>query len=164
MVYVAQSGSNYLIHQFKNFCEGKTECNIEWEGKSTLAPNTSDVYLQIYNEVTELWETLDTSEDANDNINFELSAHINDLTDYKDGSNVVSCRVYQFASIPSILSSDYFSIVYPIVYGDSYTDKGTTYTDNYSVQGNTFTDKYEVKDTQFIRNYPPTNSEKILNK
>jgi hypothetical protein len=164
MVFVAITGSNYLIHQYKSFIGSNTEVNIEWEGKSGIAPDDSTAYLQIYNEVTEAWETIDYVSNGSENINFELSAYILDATVYKDGSNIISVRIYQNASTSASLSSDYYGVLYPIQYGDSYTDKGTTYTDSYSVKGTTFTDMYSDRDSEYIRNYPPNVTEKILNK
>lgn len=185
MVFVGQLGTDYLIHQYKSFIGSNVEVNIEWEGKSTRAPDDSTAYLQIYNEVTGAWETIDYVSNAKYS-NFELSAHIPDASSYKDTSNVISVRIYQHASTSSTLYTDYYSVLYPIQYGDSYTDKGTTYTDQYDIKGTTFTDKYEVKgntfidsliaqgntftdsfsdrDTEYVRNYPPNVTEKILNK
>lgn len=164
MVFVAQSGTNYLIHQYKSFLGSNVEVNIEWEGKSGIAPDDSIAYLQIYNEVTSSWETIDYVSNGSENINFELSAYILDATSYKDASNVISVRIYQHASTSASLSSDYYSVLYPITYGASYTDKGTTYIDSYSEKGTTYTDTYSTKDTEYIRNYPPNVTEKILNK
>jgi len=185
MVFVGQLGTNYLIHQYKSFIGSNIEINIEWEGKSTLAPDDSTAYLQIYNEVTSAWETIDYVANAKYS-NFELSAYILDASSYKDASNVISVRIYQNASTSSILYTDYYGVLYPIQYGDSYTDKGTSYSDTYSAQGNSFTDQYEAKgntfidsltsqgntftdsfsdrDTEYVRNYPPNVTEKILNK
>ena len=51
--------------------------------------------MQIFNQVLGVWETIDYCADAESEESFELSAHIFDLTDYKDESNIISCRVYQ---------------------------------------------------------------------
>lgn len=84
-----------MVHQFKDFVGSNTGCNLNFEGKSTLAPSTSTVYLQIYNRNTPTWETVDSDNTANADTDFIMSANIADLTNYKDGSNVISCRVYQ---------------------------------------------------------------------
>lgn len=89
-------GGDYLLHQFKKFVGGETTCKVEWEGRSSLAPSTSTVYLQIFN-YTSAWETIDNNNTAPANTDFELEANIPDLTDYKDPSGVVVCRVYQLA-------------------------------------------------------------------
>lgn len=85
------------MHQFKGFVGSETRATIEWEGQSSLAPKYSAVYLQIYNHNTSAWETKTSNSTADDGIDFELSATITDLTNYKDSSNVISCRVYQLA-------------------------------------------------------------------
>jgi len=73
-------------------------CHLEWEGKSTLAPLTSPVILQIYNRSgIPVWETVDTDNTSDADVDFVLMADIPDLTNYKDGSNVISCRVFQLA-------------------------------------------------------------------
>jgi hypothetical protein len=97
-IQVGQTATlGYMIHQFKSFVGSNTNCTIEWEGQSTLAPSTSTVYLQIYNRNTNTWDTLASDSTTTRDINFELSADINNLTNYKDSRNVISIRVYQYA-------------------------------------------------------------------
>ena len=96
-IYVGQVGAlEYMIHQFKTFVGQNSKCKIEWEGMSTLAPDLSPVYLQIYNQISGLWETIDIMDDADEDINFQLRGKIPDLTNYVN-SMVISCRVYQLA-------------------------------------------------------------------
>ena len=86
-----------MIHQFKDFVGAENSCQLEWEGQSTLAPSASTVYLQIYNRDTPGWETVDSDDAEDANTDFILLVNMPDLTDYKDASNVISCRVYQEA-------------------------------------------------------------------
>lgn len=96
---VGQTGSlQYMIHLFKNFVGSETYGLIEWEGQSTLAPKDSTVYLQIYNRNSGIWETIDTDSTSDSQIDFELTGVVTSLTNYKDSSNVISCRVYQLAT------------------------------------------------------------------
>ena len=53
------------------------------------------VYLQVYNHNTAIWDAVDSDNSSSANIDFILEANIEDLADYKDANNVVSCRVYQ---------------------------------------------------------------------
>jgi len=53
--------------------------------------------LQIYNRDTPGWENVDTDSTTAADTDFILTGNIADLTNYKDGSNVISCRVYQEA-------------------------------------------------------------------
>jgi len=92
---VSQTGLNYQIHQFKDFVTEGNSCVLTWIGQTDLAPSTNTVYLQIYNHNTNQWDTLDSDNSSSIDIDFTLTANILDLTDYKDGSNVISCRVYQ---------------------------------------------------------------------
>ena len=86
-----------MIHQFKDYVGNKKSCILKWKGKTTLQPSLSTVYLQIYNKVTHQWDTVDSDNTSNANTDFILTIIILDLTDYKDASNVISCRVYQLA-------------------------------------------------------------------
>lgn len=98
--YVNQSATNqYMIHQYKDFVPAESNvCSLEWRGKSTKSTSINPVYLQIYNQVSTEWETVDTENTVGEDVTFTLSAYINDVTNYKDASGLVSCRVYQQAS------------------------------------------------------------------
>ena len=91
------ASSEYAMHQFKDYVGGSSSANLEWEGQSDLAPSSSTVYLQIYNRNTPAWETVDSDNTTAANTDFSLTANVADLTNYKDGSGVISCRVYQDA-------------------------------------------------------------------
>jgi hypothetical protein len=93
-VYVDQESDNFAIHQFKDVVE-TSSATIEWNGQSDLAATSKTIYLQIYNRNTSSWETKDSNSTVNANTDFTLTATISDLTNYKDGNNVISCRVYQ---------------------------------------------------------------------
>jgi hypothetical protein len=96
--YVKQQGATqYMIHQFKRFVGDATLCTLYLEGKSTLATRSSIVNLQILNRSTGIWETLASNNTTNEDDNFELTDTITDLTNYKDGDRIISCRVYQLA-------------------------------------------------------------------
>ena len=95
-VRVAQTAtSQYAIHQFKDYVGAANTCILEWEGQSSLAPSSSVVTLQIYNRNTTSWETVDSDNSSAADTDFILTSSIADLTDYKDGSGVISCRVWQ---------------------------------------------------------------------
>jgi hypothetical protein len=94
-VRVGQTCQNtYGIHQFKDYVAANS-CTLEWEGQTNCPPSLSTVYLQIYNRNTPAWETVDSDNTTAEDTDFILTANIADLTNYKDGSNVISCRVYQ---------------------------------------------------------------------
>lgn len=87
--------SQYAIHQFKDYVGAAGTCSLEWEGQTNCAPSLSTVYLQIFNRNTPAWETVDTDNTSAEDTDFTLTAIIPDLTNYKDTSNVIVCRVYQ---------------------------------------------------------------------
>jgi hypothetical protein len=69
---------------------------ITWKGKSSLAPSSSAVYLQIYNRTTESWTTLLSNSSANANTEFTLEDTVSTgLSDYYDENYIISVRVYQ---------------------------------------------------------------------
>lgn len=87
----------FMVHQYKNFVGSKNNGTPYWEGQTNLAPSASTVNLQIYNRNTTTWETIDSDNTTAVNTDFILSASVSDFTDYKNASNVISCRIYQQA-------------------------------------------------------------------
>jgi len=94
---VGQVGTlDYMLHQFKLFIP-ENNGTVLFKGQTTLSPSASPVYLQIYNRISGLWETLDSNNSASAYMDFRLSGDISDMTDYKDHDQVVSCRIWQLA-------------------------------------------------------------------
>jgi hypothetical protein len=96
-VWVSQdaSGGSYTIHEFKNFTGELSACTLECVSQTTLLPSSSTVYLQIYNVNTTTWDTVDSDNSSPVDTNFTLTAYIADLTNYKDGSGIITCRTWQ---------------------------------------------------------------------
>jgi hypothetical protein len=93
---VCQTGTTeYIVHEFKDYVGAQTYCQLNWSGNASLSPVSSTVYLQIYNRLTALWETVNSNNTAGSNVNFTMSATISDLTNYKDVDTIISSRVYQ---------------------------------------------------------------------
>jgi len=86
-----------MVHQFKDYVGASNACTLEGELQTTLAPSSSTVYLQIYNLNTTTWDTVDNDNTSSVNTDFTLTANVADLTNYKNVSNVISCRIYQLA-------------------------------------------------------------------
>lgn len=158
LTQVSQVGTQkYMIHQFKRFISPQIVGKIEWEGMTTLDPTLSPVYLQIFNQITNLWETIATNNDSCTNDNFELEGDIDNLTNYKDADNIVSSRVYQLAISTTEwkLSTDYFTILIPILYGDQYTIQGNTSTGVYADKPTVNQKVYVAQENCYEREYPP---------
>lgn len=85
----------YAIHQFKEYAGANNSCTVLWNGQTSDPPVNSTVYLQIYNQVTTIWNTIDSDNLTDPDIDFDLTTNVPDLTNYKDASDVVSFRVYQ---------------------------------------------------------------------
>lgn len=98
--YASQAATDqYAIQQFK--CRATNSSDLiyaVWIGKTNIAPSASAVYLQIYNRNSGLWETLDSNNSANADVNFTLSGEkLTNLSHYYDATNWASFRVYQHA-------------------------------------------------------------------
>jgi len=100
-IYVQQTACDeYTLFLWKNQNnDNKSIIIVQWKGKSDRAPSISSVYLQIYNRNTPAWETLDSNNVAGAGVEFTLSGiQSTNLGWYYDGTNWVSCRVYQHAA------------------------------------------------------------------
>lgn len=99
-VYVDQEATNQIaIHQFKNYVGASTKCVLRWSGKTDLSGSIRPIYLEIYNRISGVWDSIASNNDVSSGVDFELVGSITDLSPYIDGSKVISCRVYQNAVI-----------------------------------------------------------------
>ena len=97
-ITVSQTATlEYMIHLFKRFVGSNTYVTVETQLQSSLAPAFSTVYLQVYNRSTLAWETLSSDSQSPALSDFELFGVIEDTANYKNSSNVISCRIYQLA-------------------------------------------------------------------
>jgi hypothetical protein len=99
-VYVDLNGTaQYMKFLFKEFNENESNTQkftITWKGKSSVAPSSSTVYLQVYNRTLGQWETLDSDNTSSANIKFTLiGAQLANLSNYYDSDYIISIRVYQ---------------------------------------------------------------------
>jgi len=93
-VRVSQDGTGYVLHQFKDFVGNALNITLEWEGQTNEDCSLSPVLLQIYNQITTNWDTVDTDSSSPADTDFTLTGTVNS-TNYQDASSVISCRVYQ---------------------------------------------------------------------
>jgi hypothetical protein len=94
-VRVGVDGTNFMVHEFKDYVGLAFNAGLNLEVRSSLAPSSSTVYLQIFNRTSSTWETVASNNTASEDTDFTLSPNIMDLTNYKDDDLVISCRVYQ---------------------------------------------------------------------
>jgi hypothetical protein len=94
---VEQTASgDYTIFQFKDKHVGLDLINMTCATKSGLAPTTSTVHLEIFNDTSATWESLISNNTAGANEIFTLHYIMDtDLGDYYDAQDWVTCRVYQ---------------------------------------------------------------------
>ncbi len=100
-IYVCQNMTypDYAVFLFKQKYTGIASFTISWNGKSSVAPLTHPVTLQVYNRITPGWVTLQTNNTAGVDEEFNLGGFIDtDYGDYYDVDFYVTCRVYQGTS------------------------------------------------------------------
>lgn len=111
-IYVSQEATNIpSIHFFKNYNTNNDNTSITtitWTGQASYGPNLITVFLQVYNQNSSLWETVDFDGTTLANTNFTLTKLINtNISDYYDSKFRISCRVYQ--ALDSSFNNDFNS-------------------------------------------------------
>jgi hypothetical protein len=90
----------FAVFLFKDKNTEQDTINVSWIGKSTLAPSTSIVKLQIYNRNSTTWEDLDSDNATAADTEFTLTGTKSaSLGDYFDASFWIACRIWQEAAI-----------------------------------------------------------------
>jgi hypothetical protein len=96
--YVDQAATQqYMIHEFKDDVGTASSATITCIARTSLLPSSSIVKLQIYNRTTTTWVDVDTDDASPINTDFTLSGVVDVSANYKDGSNIICCRVWQDA-------------------------------------------------------------------
>jgi hypothetical protein len=91
----------YTIHQYKDYVIGNS-ITLTWIGQTNIAPSQSNVVLEIYKvngDGSPVWEERDRKSDGLANVDFLLTDSISNISDYKNPSGIVTCRVYQYAGL-----------------------------------------------------------------
>jgi hypothetical protein len=98
--WVAQSATDqYAVHQYKDYVS-LDSVTFTWVGQTTIAPSASPVVLEVYKYADPAgWVEKARKSDGAANVDFILTASISDMTDYKNPGGVVTCRVYQMATL-----------------------------------------------------------------
>lgn len=139
---IGQTGTGYLLHQFKSFIGAALAFGIEFSGESTLSLSSNPAFLQIYNHTTNLWETIATSNMYPPEITFELTGSIPGSTKYVNADNVISVRVYQYSATQATFAVDLYRVLLPAVYTAQYSGNPAVYTAQYPATGSRYTRKY----------------------
>lgn len=145
-VYVAltSAATNYLIHQFKKLNTNRHDwIKVRIDLKSSLAPSTQPVYLQVWNGTTNSFETVDSNTEDDANTDFSLYGNITEQTfrdsNWYDIFEEFCCRVYQLNNSGSqSLSIDLVQISFLVAYENLYPDR----------RDNTYTPVYPHKNPQ----------------
>lgn len=134
-VCITGAANRFLLHQFKKRNDNrKDSIKIRVDLRSSLAPSSRPVYLQIWNGTTLSWETLDSNTTKRANTDLTLRGSITtDQSIYYDFGNEVAVRVYQEndAQGSQSLCVDKVQISFVLAYSDKYTPGTSTYTPKY---------------------------------
>ncbi len=89
--------NKYLIHQFKVLNDNRKDfIKIKIDAKSTLAPSSRPIYLQVWNGTTNAWETLASNAVKEAHEDLSLYYFIDTAQEkYYDFDNEVAVRIYQ---------------------------------------------------------------------
>ena len=152
-VDLSGDASAYLIHQFKKDNDNRHDrIKVKIKLKSTLAPSGSTVYLQLWNGITNSWETMDSEVEKDANEEFSLVADVTETSyfDFRETFAEVAARVYQLNNTVSskTLSIELVKISFLIAYKAKYTPTGNRYKDKYTSAQSTYSPKYPHKNPQ----------------
>jgi hypothetical protein len=134
-VIVGLTGSNFLVHQFKKKNDNnKDTIKVKIDLKSSLAPTSSTIFLQVWDG--QQWVTLHSNNTAAADTDLGLYYTINTNQGlYYDFSNVITFRVYQEVTSGSeTLSIDLVEILFKADYDDLYSAKSTSYLPKYTTK------------------------------
>lgn len=95
--YWIETGSQYVTAYYKKIWTNSTDSpSFTWRGRSTLSPQMSTVYLQIYNFNSSAWETLDTETSQPADTDFVMTGTQSaNVSNYYNTRNIVAFRIYQ---------------------------------------------------------------------
>lgn len=165
-VDLAGATGKYLLHQFKKTNENRTDdISVRIVGRSSYAPTSSIVYLQVWNGTTLSWDTIDSENLAGANADFDLTAKVlsNDAN-YYDFGNQVAFRIYQNnnSGVSKTLSVDQVRISFIPIYSDSYSPTGNTYSPQYEGLGSKYASNYSNPSATYSKKYPSKNPQDDL--
>jgi hypothetical protein len=156
-IRVPVTGSTtYLMHEFKSENNSNQDSiKITVNLQSTLATTNQTVFLQIWNENSGAWGTVDSSSNKNANKDFNLTyTQSNNQSHYYDDNYTVTFRVFQATGgVSQTLSIDYVAICHIIRYDDKYDTRSDSYIDKYSGRSDSYSDKYSSRNDSYTTKY-----------
>lgn len=95
--YFIQRGSEFTALHFQLIGTNNTSnINVIWKGRSTESSIISPIYLQIFNQNSAQWETLDYDNTKPADTDYILNGEVtNNVANYYDQLFQVTCRIYQ---------------------------------------------------------------------
>lgn len=154
-IYVCLTGpaSRYMLHQFKKENDNRDDrIKVRIDLKTSLAPTSSPVYLQMWNGITLSWETMDSNNTKDANEDFSLYADVSETTyfDFRETFSEVAVRVYQLnnSGLEKQLCIDLVKISFLNRYVAQYSATGNRFQDQYQPNGGEFEPKYPHKNPQ----------------
>lgn len=96
--FVCQTATGeYMVHQYKNFIGASTQIQLNWKGKSSQDTSLEPIYLQIYNQQSNIWQTVASDIKSLPGVDIRLEVTILDTSFYVDADQVITCRIFQEA-------------------------------------------------------------------
>ena len=153
-VGITGTSGQYLLHQYKKLHDNRTDrINVKVNLRSTLASTTATIYLQIWNGITNSWETLSSNNKLLASVDVNLYGDVSD-TSYYDFHNEIAVRVYQVSTGTSAtLSVDMVEFCFLPIYSAKYQDKNRPYQAKYSDKNHTYATKYPTKSRLYKEKY-----------
>lgn len=95
--YFVQYGSEFTALHFQRIATSNSQnINITWKGRSTYDSRVSPIFLQVFNQNSTQWETLDYDNTQSPDTDYILNGSVtSNLSNYYDSNNQVTCRIYQ---------------------------------------------------------------------
>lgn len=152
-VCVSGNPSAYLMHQFKKRNDNrKDRIKVRIDLQCSLAPSTSPVYLQMWNGITNSWETMDTESGKGADEDFSLYADVTDTSyfDFRQIADEVAVRVYQLnnSGVSKTMCVDLVQFSFLRQYAAKYNVSGNRYKAKYTSKKSTYRPKHPHKSPQ----------------
>jgi len=96
--YVDQTGQlQHMIHEFKDYVGSEPNCRLTAILQTDLDTALSHLYLDIYNYHDSEWNNLAEENDVGADTDITFDVIVSDLSNFKDGSDMMCCRIRQEA-------------------------------------------------------------------
>lgn len=95
--YFIERGSQVMVREYKSQHNNNIDnITMTWKGRSTISSILSPIYIQIFNQNTQIWETMAKQTLVPADTDFQVIVIQNtNVSNYYDVNNIVTFRSYQ---------------------------------------------------------------------